>query len=129
MLVAAMVGALCGAGWFSSVQSAFDLPCDGTGLSCTFFVLLCVAPALLVLWVVAAWGLLRLARYSPAWPTVLAGTSFAIVLAFALGSAMPLLSPPRWFVFVLVPFSAAVGYALAAKVAGNHRGQGETPVA
>lgn len=138
MPVAAIVGALCGAGWFFSVKSAFDLPCNGTGLSCTFFVLLCVAPALLIYWVVVAWGLLRLARYSPAWPTVLAGTSIAIALAWTLVFVMSLLSLSRWFNFVFIPFFGAVGYALAAKAAGNHRGrragtehlgQDDTPVA
>lgn len=120
IIIAAVVGALCGAGWFFSSKAAFDLPCDSGPLTCTFSVLLYMLPALLGLWLVVAWGLLRLARYSPAWPTVLVGTSIAMVLAFAIGLLMPLLPmSQRWVVFVFVPFAGAVGYALAAALTGS----------
>jgi hypothetical protein len=122
VITAAVVGALCGAGWFYSIIAVSKLPCDSAPLVCSFTVYVYWAPPLVALWGAVAWGLLRLARYSPAWPTVLAGTSIAIALAFVLGLVMVRLLPP-WTVHVLIPFSGAAGYALAARATASYRGR------
>ena len=71
------------------------------------------------------WGLLRLARFSPAWPTAAAGTAGAVVLLlisiFALRFVRVAL-PEDAGVF-LVASAAAAGYALAAEVTARYGGR------
>lgn len=122
VIVAAVVGALCGAGWYYSIIGVSKLPCDSAPLVCTFTIYLYWTPVLVALWGAVAWGLLRLARYSPVWPTVIAGTSIAIALAFVLGLVMVYLLP-FWTLHVVVPFSGAAGLALAAKATASYRGR------
>ncbi|MEV6712919.1 hypothetical protein AB0M48_12885 [Lentzea sp. NPDC051208] len=120
-VTAAVVGAVCGAGWNFSFPLASDLPCDGAPMACTAYVLLLAVPALVVFWAVVAWGLLRLARFRPAWPTVFAGTMCAVVMAYVLALVTAYLES-RAFLAV-VPVSGAIGYALASAATAGYRGR------
>lgn len=133
VVTAALIGALCGTGWFASVQPAADFVCDGRGLGCIGIVLLMI-PALIVVWMVVGWGLLKLARFSPAWPVAAAGMAGAVLLMILSGSvikAIHLTLPEEGGIF-LIAITAAASYALAAVVAAGygkrrdraeHRGQ------
>ena len=122
---AALVGALCGAGWFASLQPSSEFLCRDSGWTCVISLVLLVVPALVVVWGVVGWGLLRMARYSPAWPTALAGTAGAVLLlmisTFALRFVRVQL--PEDAGIFLVTIAAAGGYALAAVVTGGYRGR------
>jgi hypothetical protein len=122
---AALVGALCGAGWFGSLEPSNEFLCRDSGLECVLGLFLLVIPALVIIWGAVGWGLLRLARISPAWPTALVGTAGAVVLLFVSTFALRFLQvrlPEDGGVFV-VAFAAAGGYALAAVVTAGYRGR------
>lgn len=72
-----------------------------------------------------AWALLRLARFTPAWPTALAGPAGTFVLAPAAGSGalMSRLEPSETHGVIVVTIAAAGGYALAAAVNGGYGGR------
>ncbi|KJK42486.1 hypothetical protein UK23_37035 [Lentzea aerocolonigenes] len=122
---AAMVGALCGAGWFWSLEPSSQFLCRDSGWTCVISLVLLIVPALVVVWGLVGWGLLRLVRYSPAWPTAVAGTAAAVVLLmigiFALRFVRVEL--PEDAGTFLVASAAAGGYALAAVVTGGYRGR------
>lgn len=131
---AALVGAVCGAGWFASLEPSSDLVCqfDGadSGLACFFPLFLVVMPVLVIVWAVVGWGLLRLVRFSPAWPTAGAGTAGAAVLLAV--SVFVQVQLPLESAILVVSIATAVGYALAAEVTARygvprdrteHRGQ------
>ncbi|MEV6243822.1 hypothetical protein [Lentzea sp. NPDC051838] len=122
---AALVGALCGAGWFWSLEPSSQFLCRDSGWTCVISLIFLVIPALVVVWGVVGWGLLRLARYSPAWPTAVVGTAGAVVLlmisTFALRFVQVQL--PEDAGMFLVAVAAAGGYALAAAVTGRYRGR------
>ena len=124
-VAAASVGALCGAGWFASLEPSSEFVCrtDGSdsGLACLFPLFLVVTPVLVIVWAVVGWGLLRLVRFSPAWPTAGAGTAGAAVL-LAVIVFVPVQLPAESAIFV-VAIAAAVGYALAAEVTARYGGR------
>lgn len=122
---AALVGALCGAGWFGSLEPSGEFLCRDSGLECVLGLFLLMIPALVIIWGLIGWGLLRLARISPAWPTALVGTAGAVVLLFVSTFVLRFLQvrlPEDGGVFV-VAFAAAGGYALAAVVTAGYRGR------
>ncbi|WP_143022654.1 hypothetical protein [Lentzea jiangxiensis] len=122
VIAAAVVGAACGAGWYFSLMAALELPCSYGPFACSVSRPLLYVPVLVVLWGVAAWGLLWLARVRPAWPVALAGVAIMAALAFAL--VLVLLVLLRWWALpVVVPFAGAVGHGLAAKATAGYRGQ------
>lgn len=124
-VTAALVGALCGAGWFASLQPSGDLLCRGSGLECLFWLIMAVIPALVLVWGLVGWALLRLARFSPAWPTAAVGMVGAVALlvisSFSLRFVQVQL-PADSGIFV-VAIAAAGGYALAAAVTARYRGR------
>ena len=134
VVTAALVGALCGAGWFASIQPLGDVACKGSGLGCALFVVMIGIPALVVVWLLVGWGVLAVARFSGALLTAAAGTAGAVVLMFLSGyvsSALGLKITSEGGIFV-VAAAAAGGYALAAAVTAGygvprdrteHRGQ------
>lgn len=122
---AALVGALCGAGWFGSIQPSGEFLCRDSGLECVLGLFLLVIPALVIVWGLVGWGLLRLARISPAWPTALVGTAGAVVLLFVSTFVLRFLQmqlPQDSGIFVIA-FAAAGGYALAAVLTAGYRGR------
>jgi hypothetical protein len=124
-VTAALVGALCGAGWFGSIQPSGEFLCRDSGLECVLGLFLLVIPALVIVWGLVGWGLLRLARISPAWPTALVGTAGAVVLLFVSTFVLRFLQmqlPQDSGIFVIA-FAAAGGYALAAVVTAGYRGR------
>jgi hypothetical protein len=123
---AALVGALCGAGWFASLEPSGKLLCrDSATLLCGVGLILFVVPALIIVWAVVGWGLLRLARFSPAWPTAGAGTAGAAVLVLVSSFSLRFLQVqlPEDGAIFLVAIAAAGGYALAAEVNARYGGR------
>lgn len=127
---AALVGALCGAGCFASLEPSAQLLCRGSEVACVLPLVFLLIPVLVIFWVVVGWLLLRLARFSPAWATAGVGTVGAAVL-LAITVFMQIRLPAESAIFV-VAIEAAVGYALAAEVTARygvprdrteHRGQ------
>lgn len=133
-VTAAVVGALCGAGWFASLEPSGEFLCRDSGLECVVGLILLVVPALVIVWGVVGWGLLRLARLSPAWLTAVAGTAGAVVLLLISSFGLRFLQlrlPEDGGIFV-VALAAAGGYALASVATARygvrrdgteHRGQ------
>jgi hypothetical protein len=133
-VTAALVGALCGAGWFWSLEPSFEFLCRDSDLECVVGLILLIVPALVIIWGVVGWGLLRLARFAPAWPTAAAGTAGAVVLLLISTFGLRFLRvqlPEDGGIFV-VALAATGGYALAAVVTAGygvprdrteHRGQ------
>jgi hypothetical protein len=135
-ITAAVIGAVGAVGWLKSIDAVDPLTCGSgsTGLSCTFSMLLFVAPGFAIAWVLAAWGLLVLAGFAPAWPTALGGIAGVVTLLVVtwvvlIGTRTPV--PDGWGVAGLA-LEAAGGYALAAVVTAGygvprdrteHRGQ------
>lgn len=126
---AALVGALCGAGWFWSLEPSSELVChlDGpdSGLACIFPLFLLVMPALVIVWAVVGWGLLRLVRYSPAWPTAGGGTAGAallLLISVFILQFVRLQLPEDSGIFVAA-LAGAAGYALAAEVTARYGGR------
>jgi hypothetical protein len=122
---AALTGALCGAGWFLSIEPAANLPCQGSGLGCALFALVILLPALVIVWGLVGWGLLRLGRFSPAWPTAVVGTAGAVVLLFISSFSLRFVRvqlPEDSGIFV-VAIATAGGYALAAVVTAGYGGR------
>lgn len=125
MATAALTGAVCGAGWFASIEPAGNLPCRESGLGCALFALLILLPALVVVWGFVGWGLLRLGRFSPAWPTAVAGTAGAVVLLLVSSFSLRFLQVqlPEESGIVMVAIAGAGGYALAAVVTAGYGGR------
>lgn len=123
--VAALVGALCGAGWFLSLEPSGQFLCRNAGAGCVVEQILLVVPALAVVWGLVGWGLLRLGRFSPAWPTAVAGMAGAVVLLLISSFSLRFVQvqlPENGGVFV-VAIAAAGGYVLAAKVTAGYGGR------
>ena len=123
--IAAVAGALCGAGWFVSLEPSAQLACRNSDLECLVPLIFLIVPGLVIAWGLVAWGLLRLARFSPAWPTAAAGAVASVVLllvsAFSLRFVQVQL-PSDSGIFVAA-FAAAGGYALAAVVTAGRGGR------
>lgn len=121
---AAVIGALCGAGWASSVHPVNDVVCGGRGLQCLGTLLL-VLPVMLVVFMLVGLGLLVLARFSPAWPTASGGPAATLMLFIVVGMLGNLLGAN------LLPFApagafavvTAAGYALAAVLSAGYGGR------
>jgi hypothetical protein len=122
---AALTGALCGTGWFASIEPAGNLPCRESGLGCALFALLVLLPALVVVWGLVGWGLLRLARFSPAWPTAVAGTAGAVLLLLISSFSLRFVQVqlPEESGILVVALAGAGGYALAARVTAGYGGR------
>jgi hypothetical protein len=100
--------------------------CRDTGWTCVLSLIFLIIPALVVVWGVVGWGLLRLVRYSPpVWPTAVAGTAGAVVLltAFTFALRFVRMQLPEDSGIFLVAVAGAAGYALAAEVTGRYRGR------
>lgn len=108
-----------------SIEPVGDLPCRGSGLGCAFFAVLIVLPVLVVVWALVGWGLLRLARFSPAWPTAVAGMASAIALLLVSSFSLRFVQVqlPEESGILVVALAAAGGYALAAKVTAGYGGR------
>jgi purine-cytosine permease-like protein len=123
--IAAVAGALCGAGWFASLEPSAQLACRDSDLECLVPLLFLIVPGLVVVWALVGWGLLRVARFSPAWPTAAAGAVASVVLllicVFSLRFVQVQL-PSDSGIFVTA-FAAAGGYALAAAVTAGYGGR------
>ncbi|MGW6935028.1 hypothetical protein ACWGE0_33545 [Lentzea sp. NPDC054927] len=124
-VTAALTGAVCGAGWFASIEPAGNLPCRESGLGCALFAVLILIPALVVVWGLVGWGLLRLGRFSPAWPTAVAGTAAAVALLLLSSFLLRFMQVqlPEESGIVVVALAGAGGYALAAKVTAGYGGR------
>ncbi|WP_439663026.1 hypothetical protein ACSHWB_17215 [Lentzea sp. HUAS TT2] len=127
MLVAAMVGALCGAGVFVALVPVRQIACVSpttTGLFCLSAMYL-MTPFLMGVGVVAGWGLLRLTGAVAGWLTSMVGMVFALPLLYAgtvlLGHAKIAVSTGG--LLGLVTSSAAVGFALASLLPDAHGGR------
>lgn len=126
VISAAVIGALCGAGWVSSIKPVNDAVCGGDGLDCLGTLLL-VMPVLIVVFMAIGAGLLVLARLRPAWPTAVGGPVGAVLVMVLAGLLNDLL---RVNVLTMLPFGApgsfaavtAAGYALAAAVSAGYGG-------
>ncbi|GLY51964.1 hypothetical protein [Lentzea sp. NBRC 102530] len=125
MPTAAAAGALCGAGWFASIEPAGDLTCPESGIGCALLVLFILIPALVVLWGLAGWGLLRLVRFGSAGRTAALGTAGAVLLVvlISFGLRFVRFPLPEWSGSLVVAFGTSCGYALASVVTGA-RGEG-----
>ncbi|MFD4644559.1 hypothetical protein ACFWN2_45140 [Lentzea sp. NPDC058436] len=124
-LTAAVVGALCGAGWFLSIEPAGDLPCTESGLGCALFSLFVLLPALVVVWGVVGWGLLRLVKFSAAGRTAALGTAGGVLLVILSSFALRFVQvqlPESSGIFVLAA-GTACGYALASVVTAGYGGR------
>ncbi|MFS8104316.1 hypothetical protein LFM09_45140 [Lentzea alba] len=125
-VTAAVIGASCAAAWVATIHPAGDLACQSPeGVGCAWGRFTVVAPVLWVLWALVAWGLLRLARFTPSWPTAVAGllvtTGLLVVLGFvAIGMRR---SPTLQDALVGLAAAGAAGYALAAVVSAGYRGR------
>ncbi|WP_394614098.1 hypothetical protein JNUCC0626_30025 [Lentzea sp. JNUCC 0626] len=128
-LTAAAAGALCGAGWFASVEPAGDLPCSESSLGCALFALFILLPGLVVVWGLVGWGLLRLARFPSAGRTAALGTAGAVLLVIAssFGLRFVQVQLPEWSGILVVAIGTACGYALASIVT-RPRGEGAVEV-
>lgn len=124
-LTAAAAGALCGAGWFASIQPAGDLPCQESGLGCALFSLFVLLPALVVVWGLVGWGLLRLARFSAAGRTAALGTAGGVLLVVisSFGLRFVQFQLPEWSGIFVVAVGTACGYALASAVTAGYGGR------
>jgi hypothetical protein len=123
--VAAVVGALCGAGWFASLEPSAEVLCRDSGLECAAGLILLVIPVLVIVWGLVGWGLLRLARFSPAWPTAVVGMAAAVVLLLISSFSLRFVRvqlPENGAIFI-VAIAAAGGYALAAVVTARYGGR------
>ncbi|MET9232568.1 hypothetical protein [Lentzea sp. NPDC003310] len=126
--VAAVVGALCAAAWSLSFVPIGEALCyDGPAspIGCLGLTFLWVAPISAVVWALVAWGLLRLARFTPAWPTAAVGVlgSFVLALAAGLTAIGMKLRPSADDLVLAVTISAGAGYALAAALTAGYRGR------
>ena len=125
-LNAAVIGALCGAGWVSSIEPVNKAVCGGNGLQCLGTLLL-VIPAMLVVFMLLGGGLLVLARHRPAWPTAIGGPTGVVLILVVTGFLGDLL---RVKLLDLLPFGSmgsfavvtGAGYALAAVVSAGYGG-------
>lgn len=123
--IAAVAGALCGAGWFVSLEPSAQLACRNSDLECLIPLIFLIVPGLVVFWALVAWGLLRLARFSPAWPAAAAGAVASVVVLLVSVFSLRFVQielPPESGVFV-VALAAAGGYALAAVVTAGYGGR------
>ncbi|MEU0884977.1 hypothetical protein ABZ345_40830 [Lentzea sp. NPDC005914] len=122
---AALVGAVCGAGWFWSLEPSSAYLCRDSGWTCVISLVLLIVPALVVVWGLVGWGLLRLARFSPAWPTAVSGTAGAVLLLFISTFALRFVQVqlPEDAGTFLVASAAAGGYALAATLTAGYGGR------
>ncbi|GAB2873438.1 hypothetical protein [Lentzea nigeriaca] len=132
--IAAVAGALCGAGWFVSLEPSAQLACRDSDLGCLVPLIFLIVPALVVVWALVGWGLLRVARFSPAWPTAAAGAVASMVLLLICVFSLKFVRvqlPSESGIFVTA-LAAAGGYALAAVLTARygvrrdgteHRGQ------
>lgn len=112
--------------WLLSINPAAELlSFADTGIGASGFVPLVVAPSTGAGWMFVAWGLLGLARITPAWPTALVGPVATLVLMVSagLGVLMLRLRPTADDGMLVVTIAAAVGYALAAAVTARYRGR------
>lgn len=122
---AALVGALCGAGWFGSLEPSTEFLCRDSGLECLLGLIMLVIPALVAVWTLVGWGLLRVARLVPAWLTAIAGTAGAVVLLVVSSFGLRFMQvrlPQDSGIFV-VTIAAAGGYALAAVLTARYGGR------
>lgn len=121
---AAGAGAVCGAGWFASIEPAGDLPCPESGLGCALFALFVLLPSLVVVWGVVGWGLLRLLRFHAAGRTAALGTAGAVLLlvlsTFSLRFVR--IQLPEWSGIAVVAIGTACAYALASVVTAGYGG-------
>jgi purine-cytosine permease-like protein len=133
-VTAALVGALCGAGWMLSIQPLGDVVCDGSGLGCALLVIVIGIPALAIAWMLVGWGLLAAVRLRNALLTASLGTAGMVALMFGGGYLLKALNVKvsGQGGTLLVALAAASGYALAAALTGGygvrrdgteHRGQ------
>lgn len=123
---AAAIGALCAAGWLASIQQAEHVPCPGdSGPGVSFCSVLVVMPAMALGWMIAAYGLLKLTKFRPAWPTAFAGPAGTVTLLVICGLVVVGmrrgLSDEVAMIGVIA--CAACGYALAAAVSADYRGR------
>jgi hypothetical protein len=126
VVLAAVVGALCAAAWSTSFVPLGHSLCPGTSaIGCVSFIFLWATPASAVVWALLAWALLRLARFTPAWPIALVGPvgTFVLALAGGLGSLMLRHHISENHSVMVVTISAAGGYALAAAVTAGYGGR------
>jgi hypothetical protein len=122
---AALVGALCGAGWFWSLEPYGEFLCRDSGVECQIRMILLGVPALAIVWGFVGWGLLRVARFSPAWPTAVVGPAGAVVFLLINAFTLKFLRAqlPADAGIVVIAIAAAGGYALAAKVTAGYGGR------
>ncbi|SEP88960.1 hypothetical protein [Lentzea albida] len=122
---AAGAGALCGAGWFASVEPATDLTCPESGIGCAVLALFVLLPALIVVWGVVGWGLLRLVRFPVAGRTAALGTAGAVLLVIISSFSLRFVQVqlPEWSGILVVAAGTACGYALASVVTAGYRGR------
>jgi hypothetical protein len=127
VVTAAVVGALCAAAWSMSFFPIGQSLCQSSSAVCAGLIFLVVAPVSAVVWALVAWALLRLARFTPAWPTALVGSVGTLVLLLALavglGALMLRLQISQNHGVMVVTIAAAGGYALAAAVTGGYGGR------
>ncbi|WP_189255436.1 hypothetical protein [Lentzea flava] len=124
-VTAALVGALCGAGWLMSIQPLGDVVCDGSGLGCALLVIVVGIPALAIAWMLVGWGLLAAVRFSGALLTASLGTTGAVALMFGGGHLLKALNVKvsgEGGVLV-VALAAAGGYALAGVLTARYGGR------
>ncbi|MET9633592.1 hypothetical protein ABZX92_39650 [Lentzea sp. NPDC006480] len=117
-VTALLVGALCGAGCYWSPEPIGEFLCGDRGENCFVAMIVLGLPALVMVWGVVAWGLLRLVRFSRAGATAALGTVGAMPLAPATASLFQSfqvrVQPDRGMLVVAI--AAACGYVLAAAV-------------
>lgn len=120
---AALIGMLCWAGWFASIQPATDAVCGGRSLECLGIFLL-MLPVLAVASTVVGWGLLKLARFDPAWPTAIGGMVGGVGFLLVSGVVGGWLgvTVPQGAANVTFAAYGAAGYALAAATTARYRG-------
>lgn len=122
-VIAGIIGALCGAGLAASLKPANDAVCGGHSLACLGTFLL-VMPVMVIVMAFVGWGLLAMARFTPAWPTAIGGPVGAVALLIATGAL------GDWTGVNLLPFGAAAscavitatGYALAGALTAGYGG-------
>lgn len=126
VVTAAVIGALCTLAWSTTFVPIGQSLCQGTsGIGCAGLIFLHVAPVSAVVWALVAWALLRLARYTPAWPAAVLGPVGTFVLG--LSTWLGFLSQRRLLTadqgILVVTIAAAGGYALAAALTARYRGR------
>lgn len=121
-VTAALVGALCGAGWFASILPFGNVRCGGSGLGCVLLVAVIGIPGLAVFWTLVAWGMLAMARFSRALLTAVLGTAGGVAMLIVIRFGMTYFTHvglrESWI--YVVPTAAAGGYALAAVVTAGY---------